>query len=99
MLGLVCTHVCGGVCVWVVTLISPRPLQWLELAPAGRDAIHAWAASAATLYARGLKRLSGDSIFMLLDPSNTSLLVGLVVVPTVVEATQLVLPIQVVNGN
>lgn len=64
---------------------------------AGRDTVHVPAASVATVYAKGLRQLSPDETLMLLEPINTPLPSGLVVVPTLVGFGKHVFPVQVVN--
>ena len=63
---------------------------------AGRDTVHVPAASVATVYAKGLKQLSPDETLML-EPISTPLPNGLVVVPTLVQSSKHVFPVQVVN--
>lgn len=46
--------------------------------------------SIATVYASGLKNLSGDSTRMLLEPNKIPLPSGLVVIPTLVESESFV---------
>ncbi|XP_051938977.1 uncharacterized protein K02A2.6-like [Hippocampus zosterae] len=53
--------------------------------------------SVATVYARGLKISSNDAVSMLLEPGNSQLPRGLIVVPTVVPSYSNVFPVQVVN--
>lgn len=64
---------------------------------AGKHKVHVPASSVATVYARGLKRQSGGDPSMLLEPGNTPLPGGLMVVPTVISSNSHVFPVQVIN--
>lgn len=64
---------------------------------AGKNTVHVPASSVATVFARGLGKVSDDQTLMLLEPTNTLVPSGLVVVPTLVETDRHVFPVQVVN--
>lgn len=53
--------------------------------------------SVATVYARGFRRQFDRDTTMLLEPGNTPLPSGLVIIPTVVSANSPVFPVQVIN--
>lgn len=64
---------------------------------AGQQKVHIPASSIATVYARGHRKQFDRDTTMLLEPGNTPLPSGLVVVPTVVSPNSHVFPVQVIN--
>lgn len=64
---------------------------------ASKHRVHVPASSIATVYARGFGRQLGGDLSMLLEPGNTPLPGGLMVVPTVVSSNNHVFPVQVLN--
>lgn len=66
---------------------------------AGQQKIHVPASSRATVYARGFRRQFDRTTTMLLEPGNTPLPSGLVVVLTIVSPNSHVFPVQVINNS
>ena len=64
---------------------------------AGKHKMHIPASSVATVYARGRKTQSEGDATMLLEPGNTPLPSGLMIVPTVISSNSHIFPVQVIN--
>jgi len=64
---------------------------------AGKHKVYVPASSVATVYARGRKMQFKGEATMLLEPGNTPLPGGLIVVPTVISSNNHIFPVQVVN--
>lgn len=64
---------------------------------AQKDKCHLPAQSVSTIYARGPKRHSSDRSTLVLEPGNTPLPGGVIVVPTVISANSHIFPVQVIN--
>lgn len=63
----------------------------------GQKKIRVPASSVATVYARGYRRQFDRDTIMLLEPGNTPLPSGLVIIPTVVSPNNHIFPVQVIN--
>uniref|UniRef100_A0A3P9I2U1 Gypsy retrotransposon integrase-like protein 1 n=1 Tax=Oryzias latipes TaxID=8090 RepID=A0A3P9I2U1_ORYLA len=64
---------------------------------ARKDKYHLPAQSVSTVYLRGPKRDFNDTSSLMLEPGNTSLPGGVIVLPTVIVANRSIFPVQVVN--
>ena len=64
---------------------------------ASKHKVHVPASSVATVYARGRKTHTEGGTIMLLEPGNTPLPGGLIVVPTVISSNHDIFPVRVIN--